>query len=244
MEKVVLITGSSKGIGKATAVEFAKIGEYKVVINYLTDKANAEELSNYLKEEYKTETLVIKADVSNEEQVKNMIQEIIDKFGKIDVLVNNAGIAIDKEFEDRTVDDWKRTLEVNTIGTFLVSKYVSENMMKNKGGKIINVSSTSGIDICFPTSIDYDASKAAIINLTKNLAIQFAPYINVNSVAPGWVNTEMNKELPEDLIKEETEKIYKKRFAEPEEIAKVICFLASEDAEYINSTVIKVDGGM
>ncbi len=244
MEKVVLITGSSKGIGKATAVEFAKIGGYKVVINYLTDKVNAEELSNYLKEEYKIATLVIKADVSNEEQVKNMIQEIIDKFGRIDVLVNNAGIAIDKEFEDRTVEDWKRTLEVNTIGTFLVSKYVSENMMKNKSGKIINISSTNGINTFFPSSIDYDASKAAIINLTYNLAIQFAPYINVNAVAPGWVNTEMNKELPEDLIKEETEKIYKKRFAEPEEIAKVICFLASEDAEYINGTVIKVDGGM
>ncbi len=188
--------------------------------------------------------MVIKADVSNEEQVKNMIQEIIDKFGKIDVLVNNAGIAIDKEFEDRTVEDWKRTLEVNTIGTFLVSKYASENMMKNKNGKIINVSSTNGINTFFPSSIDYDASKAAIINLTYNLAIQFAPYINVNTVAPGWVNTEMNKELPEDLIKEETEKIYKKRFAEPEEIAKVICFLASKDAEYINGTVIKVDGGM
>ena len=244
MEKVVLITGSSKGIGKATAVEFAKIGGYKVVINYLTDRENAEELSNYLKEEYKIETLVIKADVSNEEQVKNMIQEIIDKFGKIDVLVNNAGIAIDKEFEDRTVEDWKRTLEVNTIGTFLVSKYASENMMNNKSGKIINVSSTNGINTFFPSSIDYDASKAAIINLTYNLAIQFAPYINVNAVAPGWVNTEMNKELAEDLIKEETEKIYKKRFAEPEEIAKVICFLASEDAEYINGTVIKVDGGM
>lgn len=244
MEKVVLITGSSKGIGKATAVEFAKIGGYKVVINYLTDKVNAEELSNYLKEEYKIETLVIKADVSNEEQVKNMIQEIIDKFGRIDVLVNNAGIAIDKEFEDRTVEDWKRTLEVNTIGTFLVSKYASENMMKNKSGKIINVSSTNGINTFFPSSIDYDASKAAIINLTYNLAIQFAPYINVNAVAPGWVNTEMNKELPKDLIEEETGKIYKKRFAKPEEIAKVICFLASEDAEYINGTVIKVDGGM
>ena len=244
MEKVVLITGSSKGIGKATAVEFAKIGGYKVVINCLTDKENAEKLSNYLKEEYKTETLVIKADVSNEEQVKNMIQEIINKFGRIDVLVNNAGIVIDKEFEDRTVEDWKRTLEVNTIGTFLVSKYVSENMMKNKSGKIINISSTNGINTFFPSSIDYDASKAAIINLTYNLAIQFAPYINVNAVAPGWVNTEMNKELPEDLIKEETEKIYKKRFAKPEEIAKVICFLASEDAEYINGTVIKVDGGM
>lgn len=244
MEKVVLITGSSKGIGKATAVEFAKIGGVKVVINYLTDRENAEELSNYLKQEYKTETLVIKADVSDEKQVKNMIQEIINKFGRIDVLVNNAGIAIDKEFEDKTVEDWKRTLEVNTIGTFLVSKYASENMMENKSGKIINVSSTNGINTFFPSSIDYDASKAAIINLTYNLAIQFAPYINVNSVAPGWVNTDMNKELPKDLIEEETEKIYKKRFAEPEEIAKVICFLASEDAEYINGTVIKVDGGM
>ena len=244
MEKVVLITGSSKGIGKATAIEFAKIGGYKVVINYLTDRENAEKLSSYLKQEYKIETLVIKADVSNEEQVKNMIQEAINKFGRIDVLVNNAGIAIDKEFEDRTVEDWKRTLEVNTIGTFLVSKYASENMIKNKSGKIINVSSTNGINTFFPSSIDYDASKAAIINLTYNLAIQFSPYINVNAVAPGWVNTEMNKDLPKELIEEETEKIYKKRFAEPEEIAKVICFLASEDAEYINSTVIKVDGGM
>lgn len=244
MEKIVLITGSSKGIGKATAVEFAKLGGYKVVINYLTDKENAEKLSNYLKEEYKTETLVIKADVSNEKQVKNMVQETINKFRRIDVLVNNAGIAIDKEFEDRTVEDWKRTLEVNTIGTFLVSKYASENMMKNKSGKIINISSTNGINTFFPSSVDYDASKAAIINLTKNLAIQFAPYINVNAVAPGWVNTEMNKELPKDLIEEEIEKIYKKRFAEPEEIAKVICFLASEDANYINGTVIKVDGGM
>ena len=244
MEKVVLITGSSKGIGKATAIEFAKIGGYKVVINYLTDKENAEKLSNYLKEKYKIETLVIKTDISNEEQVKNMIQEVINKFGRIDVLVNNAGIAIDKEFEDRTVEDWKRTLEGNTIGTFLVSKYASENMLKNKSGKIINVSSTNGINTFFPSSIDYDASKAAIINLTYNLAIQFSPYINVNAVAPGWVNTEMNKELPKELIKEETEKIYKKRFADPEEIAKVICFLASEDAEYINSTVIKVDGGM
>lgn len=210
----------------------------------MTDKKNAEELSNYLKQEYKIETLVIKADVSNEEQVKEMIQEIINKFGRIDVLVNNAGIAIDKEFEDRTVEDWKRTLEVNIIGTFLVSKYASENMMDNKSGKIINVSSTNGINTFFPSSIDYDASKAAIINLTYNLAIQFAPHINVNAVAPGWVNTEMNKELPKDLIEEETEKIYKKRFAEPEEIAKVIYFLASDDAEYINGTVIKVDGGM
>lgn len=242
-KKVALITGSSKGIGKATAIEFAKKG-YSVVINYLTDKENAQKIASYLEQEYKTETLVIKADVSDEKQVKNMVEETINKFEKIDVLVNNAGIAIDKEFEDRTVEDWKRTLEVNTIGTFLVSKYVSENMLKNKNGKIINISSTNGINTLYPSSIDYDASKAAIINLTYNLAIQFAPYINVNAVAPAWVNTPMNAELPKELIEEETEKIYKKRFAKPEEIAKVITFLASEDANYINGTVIKVDGGM
>lgn len=129
------------------------------------------------------------------------------------------------------------------IGPFVVSKYVGEIMLKQKSGKIINISSTNGINSFFPTSIDYDASKAAVINLTHNLAIQFAPYINVNCVAPGWVNTEMNQELPKELIAEETEKIYKKRFAEPSEIGKVICFLASEDADFINDEVIKVDGG-
>lgn len=172
-----------------------------------------------------------------------MIQEIIKVFGKIDCLVNNAGIALDKEFEERKVEDWINTLNTNLIGPFLVSKYAGLEMMKKKQGKIINVSSTNGINSFFPTSIDYDASKAGLINLTHNLALQFSPYINVNAVAPGWVNTKMNQDLPKELIKEEKEKIYLKKFAEPEQIAKVIIFLASNDANYINSEVIKVDGG-
>ena len=187
--------------------------------------------------------MAIKADVSDENEVQNMVKVILNEFEKIDVLVNNAGIAIDKEFEDRTAEDWRKTLDTNLIAPFLVSKYVGEVMFKNKSGKIINISSTNGINTFFPTSIDYDASKAGLINLTHNLAIQFAPYINVNCVAPGWVNTDMNKELPKELIEEETNKIYKKRFAEPEEIAKVVTFLASEDADFINDEVIKVDGG-
>lgn len=242
MNKVVLVTGSSRGIGKAIVEDFAQKG-YNVVINYIKENEEAEKLKKELEKKYKIKALCIKADVSNENEVKDMIRAIINEFEKIDVLVNNAGVAIDKEFEDRTVEDWKKTLNVNLIGPFIVSKYVGHEMEKNKSGKIINISSTNGINTFFPTSIDYDASKAGLINLTHNLAIQFAPYINVNCVAPGWVNTDMNKELPKELIEEETNKIYKKRFAEPSEIAKVVTFLASNDADFINDEVIKVDGG-
>ncbi len=244
MRKVSLVTGSTKGIGRATIVEFAK-NNYDVVINYYNEggKEEALELKKYIENTYYVKALAIKADVRDEIAVKKMIQEIIKVFGKIDCLVNNAGIALDKEFEERKVEDWINTLNTNLIGPFLVSKYAGLEMMKKKQGKIINVSSTNGINSFFPTSIDYDASKAGLINLTHNLALQFSPYINVNAVAPGWVNTKMNQDLPKELIKEEKEKIYLKKFAEPEQIAKVIIFLASNDANYINSEVIKVDGG-
>ncbi len=240
--KVVLVTGSSRGIGKAIATDFAAKG-YNVIINYKNSSKEAQNLKEELEKVYNINALTIKADVSNENEVQNMLKVILNEFGKIDVLVNNAGIAIDKDFEERTVEDWKTTLNTNLIAPFIVSKYVGAEMVKCKSGKIINISSTNGINTFFPTSIDYDASKAGLINLTHNLAIQFAPYINVNCVAPGWVNTDMNKELPKELIEEETNKIYKKRFAEPEEIAKVVTFLASEDADFINDEVIKVDGG-
>lgn len=240
--KVVLITGSSRGIGKATAIEFAKRG-YNVVINYKNSDKEALMLKKEIEKNYNVKALLVKADVSNENDVRNMVKVILSEFKHIDVLVNNAGIVMDKEFEDRSVEDWNKTLATNLIGPFIVSKYVGEIMLKQKQGKIINISSTNGINSFFPTSVDYDASKAGLISLTHNLAIQFAPYINVNCVAPGWVNTEMNKELPSELVREETEKIYKKRFAEPSEIGKVICFLASDDADFINDEIIKVDGG-
>lgn len=240
--KVVLVTGSARGIGKATIIEFARKG-YDVVINYIKSDKEANDLKKTLETDFKVKALTIKADVSNENDVNNMVSKIMNNFGRIDVLVNNAGIAIDKEFDDRTFDDWNKTLTINLIGPFLVSKYVGKIMVKQKKGKIINIASTNGINAFFPTSIDYDASKAGLINLTHNLALQFAPYVNVNCVAPGWVNTDMNKNLPKELIEEETEKIYKKRFAEPSEIGKVICFLASEDADFINDEIIKIDGG-
>lgn len=186
----------------------------------------------------------IKADVSKERDVKRMIDTIIDKYGHIDVVVNNAGIAIDNDFEDHNIKDWQETLNTNLIGVFLVSKYAGSHMVDNKYGKIINMSSTNGIDTIYPYSVDYDASKAGLINLTKNLAIQFAPYVNVNAVAPGWVDTGMNDDLPKSYLQEEKEKTLLKRFAEPEEIADVVLFLASDKARFIDGEVIRVDGGL
>lgn len=242
MNKNVLVTGGTRGIGEAISREFAKKG-YNLIINYVNSNEKAQNLKQELEKEYNIKVLPIQADISNEKEIKNMVDIAIKEFGKIDVLVNNAGIVIDREFEDRTVEDWKKTLDINLIAPFVLTKLVGKEMMKQKSGAIINISSTNGINTYYPTSVDYDASKSGLISLTYDSAVQFAPYVRVNCVAPGWVNTEMNKELPEDFVKEETEKILVKRFAEPKEIAKVVTFLASEDASFVNSTVIKVDGG-
>ena len=242
MNKNVLVTGGTRGIGEAISREFAKKG-YDIIINYVKSNEKAKKLKEELEATYNIKVLPIKADLSNETEINNMVDIAIKEFGKIDVLVNNAGIVIDKEFEDRTVEDWKQTLDINLIAPFVLTKLVGKEMIKQKSGAIINISSTNGLNTYYPTSVDYDASKSGLISLTYDSAVQFAPYVRVNCIAPGWVNTEMNKELPEDFVKDETERILVKRFGELEEIAKVVVFLASEDASFVNSTVIKVDGG-
>ena len=239
--KIALITGSSRGIGKATALLFAKEGA-KIVVNYLFSKKEAFAVVDEIRKIGSNAT-AIKCDISKETDVKKMVQKTIDKFGKIDILVNNAGIVFDVPFFDRTAKQWKKTLDVNLLGTFLCSKYTSQQMLKTGGGKIINISSTNGINTFSPEAMDYDASKAGIIILTRDLAKELAPKIQVNAIAPGWVNTEMNKDLPKDFVKEETKKIYLKRFAKPEEIAMAILFLASDEASYITGSILKVDGG-
>lgn len=240
--KVVLVTGSSRGIGRSIAVKFAKEGA-NVIINYKNNQKAAEAITEIISS-YNHECICIKADVSKENEVKNMVKQIIEKYGKIDILVNNAGIAIDADFSDRKIKNWHDTLDTNLIGVYLVSRYVGEFMKKQEYGKIVNISSTNGIDTTYTYSIDYDASKAALINLTKNLAIEFSPYINVNAVAPGWVDTEMNTELSREYLGEEKSKILLKRFAAPEEIAEVVLFLASDKARYIDGETIRVDGGI
>lgn len=241
--KTVLVTGSSRGIGKETIIEFAKLG-YNVIINYLNSKKEALELKELVEKNYSIKALLIKCDISSESEVKNMVDFIIKSFKKIDVLVNNAGIAIDNDISLKDYGEFKKVIDVNLIGSYLVTKHVSKHMLKEKQGKIIFVSSTNGIDTNYESSIDYDASKAGVISLMRNFSKLLSPYIRVNTVAPGWVNTDMNSSLSISFKKLEEEKILLNRFAEPSEIAKVITFLASDSSSYINNSVIRVDGGL
>ncbi|MDD3241585.1 MAG: SDR family oxidoreductase [Bacilli bacterium] len=239
--KIALVTGSSRGIGRETIIKLASLGA-DVIINYNNSEDRAIQLENELRK-YNIKSLIVKCDISNEEEVIKMKHQIIEEFGRIDILVNNASIAIDTTFEDKNIDNFKRILDVNLLGTFLVSKHIGELMIENKNGTIINIASTNAIDTYYPESLDYDASKAGVISLTNNFAKQFAPFVRVNCVAPGWVNTEMNMNMDKELICKEEGKILLERFAEPSEISNVIAFLSSDEASYINGSVIRVDGG-
>ena len=239
---VVLVTGSNRGIGAACIEEFAKVGA-SVVINYCHHKEEALELEKMIQEKYGVETLTIKCDVSKSEEVEEMVNIIVDTFGGIDILVNNAGISRDSLLLDKNEKEFRRILDVNLLGTYLCSKYVGRVMLNQKHGKIINISSTNAIDTYYPESCDYDASKAGVISLTHNLAREFAPFIQVNCVCPGWVKTSMNKDLSMEQIVNEKKKILLGRFADAEEIAQVVAFLSSSKASYINDSIIRVDGG-
>jgi 3-oxoacyl-[acyl-carrier protein] reductase len=210
-DKVVLVTGASRGIGKATAILFAKEGA-KVIVNYNTSKTDAEKVLRDVKKI--SDGITVKCDVSKEDEVKKMFQEVMKKFGKVDILVNNAGIVFDVPFKDRTVEHWKKTLDIDLIGVFICSKEASKNM-KN-GGRIINIASTSGMNTWGPDSMDYASAKAGVIMLTNTLAQELAnKKIYVNAVSPGWIDTEMNKDLPKDYIEQEKNKTFMKRFARP-----------------------------
>ena len=241
MKKVVLVTGSSSGIGREIVRKLAS--DYEVIIHYNNNYNNALKLKEELDNLYHKDVLMVKCDLSKEEEIDSMLSTIYNRYNRIDILVNNAGIAIDTLFEDKTKENFMRTLEVNLIAPFLLSKKIGLKMKDNKEGVIINISSTNGIDTLYPESIDYDASKAGLINLSSNLANYFAPYVRVNTICPGWVNTDMNKELDEEFINSEKEKILMDRFAEPEEIASLVKFLISDEASYINNSVIRIDGG-
>ena len=241
--KVALVTGAGRGIGKAIAKELALKG-YNIIINYNTSDKGARELYEGLKV-LRLDPMIVKCDISKEDEVKAMVDKAVEKYGHIDVLVNNAGIAIDALFFDKKVEDFRKTFDINVIGTFLVSKYVGDVMYQNRYGKIINISSTNGINTYFPMCADYDASKAAIISLTHNLAVQFAPYVNVNAIAPGFIATESEVGgMDAEFIKLEEEKILLKRAGTEQDVANLVNFLVSDQASFINNEVIKIDGGI
>ena len=243
MKRVVaLVTGSNRGIGASCIEEFARQG-VTVVINYCHHEEEAKELEKRIKDTYNVDVLTIQCDVSKEDEVEKMVNEIVDKFGGIDILVNNAGISRDSLLMDKNMKEFRRILDVNLIGTYLCSKYVGRVMLEAKKGKIINIASTNALDTFYPESCDYDASKAGVISLTHNFAREFAPFINVNCICPGWVKTPMTKSLNIEQLKEEKKKILLKRFADPEEISRIVVFLSSSKASYINDSIIRVDGG-
>lgn len=243
MNKVVLITGAARGIGKAIALELARSG-YDIVINYLTSGNEALQLQKTITDTYGVRCLAYRADVSNEEEVDRMVSAVEEELHGVDILVNNAAVDLSNLFHLKTAEEFRRTLDVNVVGAYICSKRVYRHMLDQEYGRIINISSTNGINTYYPMSFDYDASKAALISLTHDLAVQFSPYIHVNAVAPGFIGTESELEgYDDEFLKEETEKILAGRYGRPEEVAYLVRFLISEEADYINNTVIRIDGG-
>ena len=239
--KSALITGGGRGIGATTAwlmlAEGGKVGIVDV------SEANMKKTAETARSRgYDLKTFV--GDVSKRDSVERFMEAFVKEFGRIDILVNNAGIVISRPFLEKTVEDWVKTLEVNLIGVFLCSQVAAKYMLAQKSGKIINISSIRGIDHCGREGImDYSASKAAVINLTKTMAKELAPHINVNTVAPGHTLTEMTQPLPDEVKRTMIEGAYLKRMAQPEDIAKAILFLASDDANFITGQLLLVDGG-
>lgn len=227
--KKVLITGATSGIGYATLKDLVK--KYEVIFTYCHNEIKALKIED----EYHIKGYHL--DLENKESIEALVSNI----DSLDVLINNAAVALDNAFEDKTYEEFNRTIQINLTGTYYLTKLLSKKM--NKGGNILFISSTNGIDTTYIESIDYDASKAGVISLMHNFAKELAP-IRVNAIAPGWVDTEMNASLGEKFKKAEEEKILLKRFASPKEISKVIDFVISDDASYINNTVIRVDGGV
>lgn len=241
-KQVILVTGGSRGIGKAIAIKYAKNG-YNVVLNYLSDSTDVKGLTKEF-EENGAEVLCVKADVSKSDEVKELVEKAIQKFGRIDVLVNNAGITKDTLLMRMKEEDFDKVVETNLKGTFLVTKSVIPYMMKKRNGKIINLSSVVGVT-GNAGQCNYAASKAGIIGFTKSIAKELASRnIRANAVAPGFIATDMTSVLSEEIKENINAQIPMKRMGTAEEIANVVYFLGSEESSYITGQVINIDGGM
>lgn len=241
-DKVAIVTGGTRGIGRAIALKLADHGA-NIVINYRNSDKEAEELKGIL-EEKGVKVIAVKCDISNFEDSKNLMDKCKEVFGKIDILVNNAGITKDTLIMRMKEEDFDNVIDVNLKGTFNCAKHASAIMLKQRFGKIINMTSVVGI-AGNAGQVNYAASKAGVIGLTKSLAKELGSRgITVNAVAPGFINTDMTASLSEKVKEEASKNIPLKRLGDPEDVANLVRFLASDAANYITGQVINVDGGM
>lgn len=240
--KTALITGSARGIGKAIAEEYAANGASVIISDILQDKAD--ETAAELKEKYNVETLAVKADVSKYEEVEALINQIIEKFGQLDIIVNNAGITRDNLIMRMSEQEWDLVININLKGVFNCIKAVSRPMMKQRSGRIINITSVVG-EMGNPGQINYSASKAGVIGMTKTSAKELGSRgIRVNAIAPGFIVSEMTEKLSDQAKESLTRLIPLGSLGYPKDVAKAALFLASDMSEYITGQVINVCGGM
>lgn len=240
--KNALVTGASRGIGRAIALELAKQGA-NVAVNYAGSEANAQEVVEEIRQ-MGLKSFKVQADVSNDSHVKNMVKEVISEFGSLDILVNNAGIARDNLLMRMKEEEFDQVINTNLKGVFICTKAVTRHMMKQKAGKIVNVASIVGVS-GNPGQANYVAAKAGVIGLTKSNAQELASRnIHVNAVAPGFISTDMTDELTEEQRESILAMIPLTKLGTPQQVATVVRFLASDDASYITGQTIHIDGGM
>ncbi len=238
--KVAVVTGSSRGIGRAIALLFAQEGA-RVVVNYKTDLKAAKEVATTI-EKNKEKAIIVKADVSKQADVKRLFKVTVQKFGTVDILINNAGIARSTDFMKIALAEWEEMMRTNLTSTFLCSQEAAKIMLPKKAGKIINISSIRGLPHCGRAgNVDYSTSKGAVISFTKALAKTLAPHITVNSVAPGYTQTDIAKTWSNvaDKIKDTP----LKRLMQPEDIAQAVLYLAADSGNAVTGEVLVVDGG-
>lgn len=241
MKKTALITGSSRGIGRAIAIELAKKG-FDCIINCKENIEKAEEVVNEIRT-LGVKAIYIKADISKYDEVSSMFDEIKRQFGRIDVLVNNAGIAIGGFFQDLSENDWNKVINTNVNGMFNCSQFAIKDMLTRHSGQIINISSIWGIVGC-AMEVAYATSKGAVISFTKSLAKEVGySNIRVNCIAPGAVDTDMLSVLPKEVLEQVVLETPAKRLGQPEDIAKLVSYLTSDEAEFITGEIINISGG-